>query len=120
MKTINIFAALLFSIFTINISFAQTAVKKETIKVLGNCGMCKSKIEKSAKTAGATFASWSPETQFLNVSYNTKKSNSEKIQKAVAASGYDTEKFKATAKAYDNLHGCCKYDRSGEAPAEKH
>lgn len=112
MKTLNIFAALVFSIFSLNLSFAQTAVKQETIKVSGTCGMCKSKIEKSAKTAGATFASWNPETQILNVSYNPAKSNSEKIQKSVAASGYDTQNFKADDTAYDNLHGCCKYERN--------
>ena len=119
MKTIKLIAALLISIFTGNVSIAQTAVK-ETIKVPGNCGMCKSKIEKSAKSAGATFAVWNHETQILNVSYNPKKSSSDKIQKAVAASGYDTQKFKATEKAYDNLHGCCKYDRTGEGHSDKH
>lgn len=112
MKTLNIYAALLLSIFAINFSFAQTAVKKETIKVWGNCGMCKKTIEKSAKSAGATYASWNEETKILNVSYNSPGSNSEKIQKAIAASGYDTENFKGDDKAYNNLHGCCKYERN--------
>jgi copper chaperone CopZ len=110
MKTLNIYAAILFSIFSLN-SFAQTSVKKETIKVWGNCGSCKKKIEKSAKAAGASFASWSEKTKLLTVSYNTSKSNSEKIQKAVAASGYDTQDFKADDKAYKKLDACCQYDR---------
>jgi TusA-related sulfurtransferase len=112
MKTLNIYAALLFSIFAINFSFAQTAVKNEIIKVWGNCGMCKNKIEKFAKSAGATSASWNEETKILNISYNSAASSSEKIQKAIAASGYDTQDFKADDKAYNRLMSCCKYDRS--------
>lgn len=112
MKTLNIYAALLFSIFAINFSFAQTAIKTEAIKVWGNCGMCKNKIEKAAKTGGASTANWNEETKILNISYNTSSSNSDKIQKAIAASGYDTENFKADEKAYNKLMACCKYDRS--------
>lgn len=112
MKTLNIYAALIFSIFTINISFAQSTVKEESIKVLGNCGMCKNKIEKAAKSAGATFADWNSETKFLNVSYNPSSSNAVNIQKAIAASGYETQDVKADINAYNKLHGCCKYDRT--------
>ena len=112
MKTINIYAALLFSIFTINISFAQSTENKETIKVSGNCSMCKNKIEKAAKTAGATSANWNEETNVLNFNYNSTISNSEKIQKAIASSGYDTQDFKADDKAYKGLMGCCKYERN--------
>ncbi|MBA3674197.1 MAG: hypothetical protein H0W75_04440 [Chitinophagaceae bacterium] len=112
MKTLNIYAALLFSIFAINFSFAQTAVKNETIKVSGNCGMCKNKIEKAAKVGGAETANWNEETKVLNISYNSSTSNAVKIQKAVAASGYDTQDIKADDKAYNKLMSCCKYDRS--------
>ena len=111
MKTLNIYAALLFSIFAINFSFAQTAVKKETIKVWGNCGMCKATIEKAAKTAGAATANWNEESKELKVSYAVNKTSSNKIQQAIARSGYDTRDFTADNKAYDNLHSCCKYDR---------
>ncbi len=111
MKTLNIYAALLFSIFAINYSFAQTSVKKETIKVWGNCGMCKTTIEKSAKKAGATTASWNEESKELKISYASAKTSSTKIQEAIAKSGYDTQDFTADNKAYNNLHSCCKYDR---------
>ena len=112
MKTLNIYAALLFSIFAINFSFAQISVKNETIKVWGNCGMCKNKIEKAAKIGGATTANWNEETKLLKVSYNSSKSNSEKIQTAIAASGYDTQNFKANEKGYNKLMSCCKYERN--------
>ena len=106
---------LFLSIFSI--SFAQTA-KKETIKVWGNCGMCKKSIESSAKKAGATKADWNTETKVLTVSYNAKSSSSKKIQEAIAASGYDTQDFTAPKEAYDKLHECCQYDRKGESTTE--
>ena len=115
MKTLNIYAALLFSIFAINFSFAQTAVKKETIKVWGNCGMCKKVIEKSAKSAGATTASWNEDSKDLKVSYAVNKTSGTKIQEAIARSGYDTQDLTADNKAYSKLPGCCQYDRKKDA-----
>ena len=110
MKTLSLFAVILFSIFSFNTSFAQTA-KKETIKVWGNCGMCKTTIEKAAKKAGAKTANWNEDSKELKVSYAVNKTSSVKIQQAIAKSGYDTQDFTADNNAYDNLHGCCKYDR---------
>lgn len=115
MKTLNMYAVLLFSIFAINFSFAQTAVKKETIKVWGNCGMCKKVIEKAAKSAGATTASWNEDSKELKVAYAVNKTSGTKIQQAVAKSGYDTQDFTANDPAYNKLPGCCHYERKGIA-----
>ena len=112
MKTLKIFsfvAVLLIS----TASFAQS--KTETIPVSGNCGMCKSKIEKAAKTAGAADAKWDVDAKTLTVKYNSSTTNAAKIQTAVAAVGYDTRDVKATNEAYDKLHGCCQYDRAATA-----
>lgn len=111
MKLLSMSAVLLFSIFSTSMCAAQGTVKKETLKVWGNCGMCKKVIEKSARTAGATTASWDQDTKELKVSYAANKTNSNKIQQAIAKSGYDTQDFTADNAAYDNLHGCCKYER---------
>jgi len=111
MKSLNIYAALLVSLFAINFSFAQTSIKKETIKVWGNCGMCKKKIETAAKNAGATYANWNEHTNFLKISYDPLKSNSQSIQKSIAATGYDTQGFNASDSAYAHLDDCCKYAR---------
>ena len=62
MKTVSLFAAIIFSLFSISTSTAQTA-KTETIKVWGNCGMCKTTIEKAAKKAGATKATWNEDSK---------------------------------------------------------
>lgn len=109
MKTQSLFASLLMMLIFSTASFAQK--KTEDIKVWGNCGMCKKTIETAAKSAGAADANWNTETKVLTVSYNAKKTDQKKIQEAVAASGYDTQDMTAPKEAYDNLHGCCKYDR---------
>ena len=110
MKYIKNLSALFFALFAFQFSFAQSAIQ-DSIMVNGNCGMCKKTIEKSALAAGATTATWNKTTKFLNVSYDPSKSNSTKIQSAVAESGYDTEDFKASDKAYKGLKECCQYER---------
>jgi periplasmic mercuric ion binding protein len=115
MKTIKIFSILLISCLSVS-SFAQKT-KTETIKVSGNCGMCKTKIEKAAKSAGASYAVWSEESKELTVKYNSTSTNTAKIQQAVANTGYDTQDFKATEATYNSLHACCKYERATEVKA---
>lgn len=47
----------------------------------------------------------------LTVSYQGKNISLDDIHKKVAAVGHDTEKFRAEDSVYNNLHGCCQYDR---------
>ena len=110
MKTLKLLSFL--SIF-ISLSFFSLAqeTKTETIKVSGNCGMCKTRIEKAAKDAGAESADWSAETKMLTMTFNSLSVNAAKIQEAIAAVGHDTRDFRAADKAYDKLPDCCKYDR---------
>lgn len=82
-----------------------------TFKVYGNCESCKARIEKAAKAAGATKADWSEETKMIEVSFNSTKTSSDKIQQKIAAVGHDTEKYKSLQNSYDKLPGCCKYPR---------
>ena len=110
MKKLSLLSMVLLGLFFSATSIAQT-VKKETIKVWGNCGSCKKKIEKAAKSAGASSASWDSESHELAVSYAEEKSSSAKIQEAIAKVGYDTQDFTADDKVYDELPGCCQYDR---------
>ncbi|MBS2214063.1 hypothetical protein KEM09_21845, partial [Carboxylicivirga mesophila] len=46
------------------------------------------------------------------------KATVDAVEKAIATVGHDTEHHKADDEVYDNLHGCCKYERLGE-PAIK-
>jgi periplasmic mercuric ion binding protein len=112
MKTQKIFVTLFCILFCSVATFAQkTETKKESIKVWGNCDMCKKNIESAAKNAGAISASWNTESKILSLAYNSGKSSGEKIQKAIAAAGYDTRDFTASDDAYNKLHFCCQYDR---------
>ncbi|MCR6719817.1 MAG: cation transporter [Chitinophagaceae bacterium] len=115
MKTLKIFsiAALL-----ISLSFTAIAQKNQTvtIPVSGNCGMCKTNIEKAAKKAGASKADWDTEAKTLTVTFAS-STNLSKIQETVAEAGYDTRDVKATDAAYNKLHACCKYERVSAAAA---
>jgi hypothetical protein len=114
MKTLNIYVVILFSIFASS-SFAQKSTvlnTKEQIKVWGNCETCKKRIETAAISAGAVTAYWSDQSHMLAVSFDGAKTSSEKIQKAIAASGYDTQDFKGIDEVYNNLPSCCKYERN--------
>ena len=111
MKKIKILSVLFAGIFCMQFSYAQAVVKKESLHVYGNCGMCKKTIESSAKNAGATYANWNTKSKKLDISYNPLVTGSVKIQEAIANSGYDTQDFRASDSAYNQLHECCKYER---------
>ena len=115
MKSILSALFLLFCCLSLQ-SFA--AQKTDTVKVLGNCESCKARIEKAAKQAGATIANWNEETQVLNIVYDDANTSLLKIEKQIAMVGHDTRDVKATYEAYDKLHSCCKYDRSGGTTAK--
>ena len=83
--------------------------------VRGNCGMCKSTIEKAAKGVdGVASANWDVDNKKIDVSFDDSKTDSMAIHKAIAASGYDTEKVIGDIEAYDGLPECCKYDHAME------
>lgn len=102
-------AGLLF--FSMTSIFANVA-KTEKIKVYGNCGQCKTRIEKAAKSVdGVSQATWNEKNEILTVTFDSAKTTTMKIEDAIAKVGHDTENMKATDKAYNALPGCCKYDR---------
>jgi periplasmic mercuric ion binding protein len=111
MKTlvkITIIAILAFVFISNNSTFAANP-KTETLKVSGNCDMCKARIEKAAKIDGVTKAEWSEKTKTLTATFDPAKTNMDAIGKKIAEAGHDNEKAKATDKAYDKLPGCCQY-----------
>lgn len=91
------------------VSLAQEHVTT-TFGVRGNCGMCKMTIEKAAKLKGVSKADWNVEKKEITVTYNPEKTELTAIHKSIAKAGYDTDKTSKKQSAYDNLHGCCKYD----------
>jgi len=110
MKTVKIIIVAILAIVITSTVYSQSATTKtETIKVSGNCDMCKARIEKAAKVDGVSKAEWSKKDKTLTATFDSTKTSIDAIGKKVAAAGHDTEKVKATDTAYDKLPGCCKY-----------
>ena len=106
-------------------SLAQKDSKKVVtadIKVYGNCGMCKERIETALDTKGIKQAKWDPTTKNLNVVYVPSKITEQQICDIVAAAGHDTDKSKAKDEVYAKLPFCCLYrdhDHSGIQDGKK-
>jgi mercuric ion binding protein len=94
------------------ISLLAQSDKTEKFEVADNCGMCEARIEKAANAVeGVSSADWNKETKMIEVSYNSEKTDIHKIHQAIAKAGHDTKLHKAADEVYDELPGCCKYER---------
>ena len=119
-----IFALVIFATIGLTNSFGQdemtkmtenTTINMASFGVRGNCGMCQKTIEKAANSVeGVSSAEWNKEKKVIMVSYDNTKISLMDVHKAIAASGYDTEKISANPDAYNKLPGCCKYDHEME------
>jgi mercuric ion binding protein len=116
MKTNHLLLAICLILFTSVFVSAQKSTDKTTsiqFKVTGNCGMCKKTIETSLKgKPGIKEALWNKDTKMMKVIFDPAKITEDQVHQAIADSGYDTEKKKASEKAYGSLPGCCQYDRT--------
>ncbi len=95
---------------------AQAKVVTASLKVYGNCSMCKKRIETALDKAGIKQAVWDTKSKELKVTYNASKITEQQIHEAVAAVGHDTDKVKAKDEVYADLPFCCLYrdhDHSG-------
>ena len=89
---------------------ANAKVVEKTFTVRGHCGMCKNRIETTAKGFdGVQAAAYDLQGQNLKITYESRKAKPNKILKAIAAIGYDAGRYKAPQEAYDRLEACCKY-----------
>ncbi len=115
MKTKAFYLSLFLLLFSLTNAFSQLIT--EEIKVYGNCGMCETRIEKAVKyVKGVKSADWNKESKVLEVTFDSTKTTSDKIQQACAKVGHDTDLYRAKDEVYESLHSCCKYER---APARK-
>ena len=84
-------------------------LKKTNLKVFGNCGMCKERIEKAVNgIEGVASAEWDKATKMLTVSHDGSVKDDD-IHKAVSSVGHDTEKAKADDAVYEAIPECCHY-----------
>jgi periplasmic mercuric ion binding protein len=120
MKTINILFAIIIAFIAIPSARAQSGketinvhTKSQTVKVYGECGMCKKRIEKAASAiSGVESATWDVVSKMLTVKYDLLKPEAvDSAQRNIASVGHDTEKFRAEDAAYESLPECCHYQR---------
>lgn len=79
------------------------------IKTSAVCGMCKKSLEKAmAYEKGVKSSNLDVDSKVLTVVFDSKKTNADKIRKAVNATGYDADEQAANARAYERLDDCCK------------
>ncbi len=114
MKSLSSIIAII--LLSTTITFAQIKNSKtDTIKVYGNCEMCKTKIEKAGTQKNISKTVWSEETAMAIITYDASKTNKEAILKKIALVGYDSESFLAPNAVYAKLPGCCKYERKAKS-----
>jgi copper chaperone CopZ len=88
-----LFILLLIPIF----SFSQEEKSKTSraqFTVLGECEMCKDRIEKATfKIKGVKYSSWSIPKNKLSIIYNSNKVSLNDIKKQIAETGHDTDEI---------------------------
>lgn len=92
--------------------------KTETVKIYGNCGMCKSTIEKAGNIKKVAQVDWNKDTKTAVLTYDSTKTNQDKILKRIALAGYDSDQFLAPDDVYAKLPECCQYERVNKPVAK--
>lgn len=108
-----------FILLSIAVNAQIKNAKTETVKIYGNCGMCETKIENAGNIKKVAKVDWDQDSKMATLTYDTTKTNPDEILKRIALAGYDSDKFLAPDDVYDNLHGCCQYDRVAKVPVKE-
>ena len=100
---------ILLSVLTVN-AWAQ----KETVNILTSASCvgicCKDRIEQEMQfTRGVTAVDLDIDSKVLTVTFKTKKTDADKLRKAISLIGYNADDVKASKKAHDNLPSCCQH-----------
>ena len=100
-------------IFSISVNGQNQKNKKSNFEVIGNCEICKKRIEKAALSLkGVKMATWDIPSNILSVTYNSNKILLDQIQSTIANVGHDTPLFRAPDDVYNELPMCCIYERN--------
>ena len=104
------------------ISEVSTEMQSDySIGVKGNCGMCKTTIEKAVKELDFVVeAEWGIQSKILDVKFNNPTNfDINELYTAITESGYETMNTTASQGSYDALPMCCKYDRNMQVYSTK-
>lgn len=108
MKNILIIGMFLFSL---SAAAHENDSKFDTliIKTSAVCGMCVETIEKGyAFEKGVKSSSVDLDANAVTIVYNTNKTDEKTLRTALTNMGYVADEMNPDAKAYDDLHFCCK------------
>lgn len=113
-KIKSIITIMMLMFFTMGITSCEAQVpnaKTVEVNIYGNCGMCKKTIENAGNKKNKAQVDWDAETKMATLTFNEKKTTLKKVLKRIANAGYDNELYYAPDAVYEELHGCCQYDR---------
>lgn len=112
MKNVILGMMLLFVAYSTQAQDKKNKNAKYTVEINGNCEQCQARIQKAAySVSGVKSATWSIETHQLSLILNEEKTTVAEVKKAIAKVGHDSDEAKTTEEVYNNLPGCCQYDR---------
>ncbi len=98
-----------------NACTAQTKnATTETVKIYGNCSMCKNTIEQAGNIKKVANIDWNENSKMATITYDATKTNMAEILKRVALAGYDSDEFLAPDDVYAKLPDCCQYVRGNK------
>ena len=119
MKRPNLILIMISVVFSVLVSNAQEEnTKTESVKIYGNCGMCKSTIEKAGNMKNQASVDWNKETKMATISFDSLKTSKKEILKRIALAGYDSDIFLAPNDTYLSLAACCQYERAEKTEAK--
>ncbi len=79
------------------------------IKTSAQCPMCKESIEEMLTfERGVRHALLDMETKIVAVRYNSRRTDADRLRKAITKLGYDADDMEGDSEAYANLPACCK------------
>jgi len=113
MKSIKIILIIISALLSNNFLHAQIKnTQTATVKVDGNCDMCKATIEKAGTQKNSAAINWNKDTKIATLTYDAQKTSASEILKNVALAGYDNEQYLTPDEAYAKLPACCQYNRT--------
>ncbi|MFZ9388084.1 MAG: TonB-dependent receptor domain-containing protein [Chitinophagaceae bacterium] len=116
---ITILTGIFLTGLSLTMSAQQTAGDSTAvIRVSGECGMCKDRIEEAAKGKGVHSATWDENNRLLTLVYDPALTNPRKVERRIADVGHDTEHEKARDEVYEALPDCCHYRANAEDKAK--
>ena len=89
-------------------STAETRTAKINVPT-AQCMMCANKIDKALKKVdGVKKVDVDMDIKVVNVTYDATRTDTAKLEQAIAQAGYQANRAPADSAAYANLPGCCK------------